>query len=187
MNSPRGLDIGARHLTVSTCGIVTGIDRFAVEPEQFTLAVSLHSAVQATRDRLMPGVRGDDLTRLREAIAAYTDRTRRRVTLEYALVPGANDGEEELQALESFCEGLQCHVNVIAANPVEGTGIEPERPGSARDLVVRLARAGIPASARVERGADIDAACGQLRLRRRGGGTGQMPPLAGQSPQASES
>jgi 23S rRNA (adenine2503-C2)-methyltransferase len=187
MNSPRCLDIGARHLTVSTCGVVAGIDRFAGEPEQFTLAVSLHSAVQETRDRLMPGVRGDDLARLQQAIAHYTDRTRRRVTLEYALVPGANDGEVELAALESFCEGLLCHVNVIPANPVQGAGIEPERPGEVRELVARLESAGIAASARVERGADIDAACGQLRLRRRGGETGQMPPHAGQSPQASGS
>jgi 23S rRNA (adenine2503-C2)-methyltransferase len=187
LNSKDGLGIGARHLTVSTCGIVAGIDRFSKEPEQFTLAVSLHSAVQATRDRLMPGVRGDRLDALRRALLEYTERSSRRVTLEYALIDGVNDTTAELDALERFCAGLLCHVNVIPANPIEGAPELRASVVSASDLVARLDRAGVPASARIERGADIDAACGQLRLRPRGGDTGQRPPHAGQSPQKSGS
>lgn len=165
MNAKDGIGIGARHITVSTCGLLPGIRRFATEPEQFTLAVSLHSAVQATRDRLMPGVRMYPLRPLKVELAAYAEATGRRPTLEFALVGGVNDTPGELSALTRFCDGLLCHVNLIPVNPVEGSKLA--RP--ARDAAVRfreaLMRAGIEASVRVERGTDIDAACGQLRQR----------------------
>jgi 23S rRNA (adenine2503-C2)-methyltransferase len=165
MNSADGLGIGARHLTVSTCGLISGIRRLAREPEQFTLAVSLHSAVQETRDRLMPGVRGTGLPELREALAEYSQRTRRRVSLEFALIDGVNDTGRELGALVAFCEKLLCHVNLIPANPVADTGWK--RSGDARisEFLRSLTARGIQCSVRVERGADIDAACGQLRQR----------------------
>lgn len=165
MNSGDGPGIGARHLTVSTCGLIPGIERLATEPEQFTLAVSLHSAVQATRDRLMPGVRGVKLPALRATVAAYADSTGRRPTLEYALADGVNDTDAELDALLAFCDGLMCHVNLIPVNPVADTGFARsprERAVYFRDA---LKRAGTEASVRVERGTDIDAACGQLRQR----------------------
>jgi len=165
MNAKEGPGIGARHLTVSTCGLLPGIRRFATEPEQFTLAVSLHSAVQATRERLMPGVRGVRLEALRAEIDAYAKATGRRPTLEYALAEGVNDTDPELSALLEFCDGLLCHVNLIPVNPVEGAGLSRssrERAVAFRDA---LKRAGTEASVRVERGADIDAACGQLRQR----------------------
>lgn len=168
VNAKDGIGIGARHITVSTCGLVPGIKRFATEPEQFTLAVSLHSAVQATRDSLMPGVRGYPLRPLKAELAAYAEATGRRPTLEFALVGGVNDTDAELAALRRFCDGLLCHVNLIPINPVEGSKLA--RP--ARDAAVRfrdaLMRAGIEASVRLERGADIDAACGQLRQRAAG-------------------
>jgi len=165
MNAKDGIGIGARHLTVSTCGLIPGIERFAKEPEQFTLAVSLHSAIQATRDKLMPGVRTYPLRKLRAALAAYGESTGRRPTLEYALVGGVNDTDAELSALRRFCDGLLCHVNLIPINPVEGTGMaKPSREAAVRFREM-LTRAGIEASVRVERGADIDAACGQLRQR----------------------
>ena len=91
LNAADDVGIGARHITVSTCGLIPGIRRFAEEPEQFTLAVSLHSAVQATRDRLMPGVRGMALPALREALVDYAEKTGRRPSLEYALIDGVND------------------------------------------------------------------------------------------------
>lgn len=165
LNSSDGMGIGARHLTVSTCGLVDGIERLADEPEQFTLAVSLHSAVQQTRDQLMPGVRGIPLHRLREALVRYSRTTGRRPTLEYALIDGVNDSDDELAALIDFCRGMLVHVNLIPANPVTGSRFER----SPRDRVAAfrggLSRAGIEVSVRVERGADIDAACGQLRQR----------------------
>jgi 23S rRNA (adenine2503-C2)-methyltransferase len=165
MNSPNGLGVGARHITVSTCGLLAGIQKFAAEPEQFTLAVSLHSAVQATRDRLMPGVRGISLERLREALDAYASATGRRPSLEYALIEGVNDSDGELHALVEFCRGLLVHVNLIPVNPVAESGFGRSAPGRLRAFERALRSAGIEASVRVERGADIDAACGQLRQR----------------------
>jgi len=165
LNSEDGPGIGARHITVSTCGLLPGIERFSSEPEQFTLAVSLHSAVQATRDRLMPGVRGVALPALRAAIVAYSEASGRRPTLEYALADGVNDTDAELAALIAFCRGMLVHVNLIPVNPVEGAGLT--RPASERARAFRdaLVAAGTEASIRVERGQDIEAACGQLKQR----------------------
>lgn len=165
MNNPDTLGIGARHITVSTCGIVAGIRRFAEEPEQFTLAVSLHSAVQATRDRLMPGVRGIPLRELRSALVAYAEKTGRRPSLEFALIAGVNDTADELAALVTFARGMLVHVNLIPVNPVTESGFERATAERVRAFVSELERAGIQASVRAERGTDIDAACGQLRQR----------------------
>lgn len=165
MNSRDGLGIGARHITVSTCGLLPGIRRFSAEPEQFTLAVSLHSAVQATRDDLMPGVRAYPLPELRETLAEYTANTGRRVTLEYALVEGVNDDGQQLDALLAFARGLLCHVNLIPVNPVSGSGTDRPDESRIRGFAARLAAAGIETSVRTERGTDIDAACGQLSQR----------------------
>ncbi len=170
MNNPAGQGVGARHLTVSTCGVIPGIERFAREPEQFTLAVSLHSAVQATRDRIMPGVRRWPLTRLREVLIDYTDFTGRRPTLEYAVIEGTNDTPAEVAALAAFARGWMSHVNLIPVNPVVGT--EASRPSHRRVLEVAAAlrSAGVETSIRSERGADIDAACGQLTQKHRPSG-----------------
>ena len=163
MNAERGLGIGARHLTISTCGLVSGIRRLAEEPEQFTLAVSLHSAVQATRDRLMPGVRALRLPQLRESLVTYAEKTGRRPSLEYALIDGVNDSPAELRSLIDFCRGMLVHVNLIAINPVSEAGFSrgPAERLSAFEHALR--DNGIDVSLRAERGSDIDAACGQLR------------------------
>lgn len=165
MNADDGLGIGARHLTVSTCGLLAGIRRFSEEPEQFTLAVSLHSAVTDTRSALMPGVRAVSLTALRKALIEYSSATGRRPTLEYALIEGVNDTAAELEALVAFARGLLVHVNLIPVNQVEGSAAR--RSGAVRAKAFRdtLAAVGVEASIRAERGADIDAACGQLRQR----------------------
>ncbi|MDO4536567.1 MAG: 23S rRNA (adenine(2503)-C(2))-methyltransferase RlmN [Coriobacteriales bacterium] len=166
LNSPtNGLGIGARHLTVSTCGIIPQITRFSKEPEQFTLAVSLHSAVQRTRDALMPGVKRFSLLRLYDAMGEYTNRTGRRPTYEYALIKGVNDTDEELTYLCDFCRDTLCHVNIIQLNEVPGSRFQPASPKRAEDFVRRLGRVGVEATIRNSRGADIDAACGQLRQR----------------------
>ncbi len=162
LNSPDGLGIGARHLTLSTCGLVSGIRRLAKEPEQFTLAVSLHSAVQSTRDRLMPGVRNIPLTELRAALQEYVADTGRRPSLEYALIAGVNDTDAELDALIGFCRGLLCHVNLIPINPVADSGLMRSSEERARQFLSALHRSGTEATLRAERGADIEAACGQL-------------------------
>ena len=165
LNDPDGLGVGARHITVSTCGLLPGIRRMAGEPEQFTLAVSLHSAVQATRDRLMPGVRTYTLAALRSELAGYFAKSGRRPTLEFALIGGLNDTDAELRALVAFTRGVPFHVNLIPVNPVAGTDVV--KPDARRVETFRraLSDAGVETSVRVERGADIDAACGQLKQR----------------------
>ncbi|MDF1542033.1 MAG: 23S rRNA (adenine(2503)-C(2))-methyltransferase RlmN [Anaerosomatales bacterium] len=170
MNDPDALGIGARHITISTCGLIGEIERLASEPEQFTLAISLHSAVQATRNRLMPSLRAQPLPRLQSALETYATATGRRPSLEYALVEGVNDSAEELAALIGFCTGLLCHVNLIPVNPVGGLG--HARPGGGRVMAFLdgLAAAGIQATIRTERGTDIEAACGQLTQRHSGPG-----------------
>lgn len=165
MNSPDGMGIGARHLTVSTCGILAGIRRFAEEPEQFTLAVSLHSAVQSTRSTLMPGVKTASLPELRRAVIDYTERTGRRVSLEYALVGGVNDSDAELAELIGYCRDLLVHVNLIPVNPTSGSARRGGERERAREFAAALTNAGIAVSTRAERGSDIDAACGQLKQR----------------------
>lgn len=162
LNSPNGAGIGARHLTVSTCGIVPMIRRFAKEPEQFTLAVSLHSAVQATRNLLMPGVRKYSLGRLHEVMEEYVEKTGRRPTYEYALIGGVNDNTNELDALCDFTRGTLAHVNLIQLNDLEGSKLKPSTTEKAELFVRALASVGVEATIRNSRGADIDAACGQL-------------------------
>ena len=119
LNSRDDFNIGARHITLSTCGIIDGIDRLSQEPEQFTLAVSLHSALQKKRDRLMPKVAKQPLSDLKKAVERYTQSTNRRVSFEYLLIKDINDSEEDLRALLDFCDGLLCHVNLLPVNTVE--------------------------------------------------------------------
>lgn len=165
LNDPEGAGIGARHLTVSTCGVIPQIMRFANEPEQFTLAISLHSAIQRTRNALMPGVRKYSLINLYNVMGEYVNKTGRRPTYEYALIGGVNDTESELQALCDFCEGTLAHVNLIQLNEVEGSKFRPSTELRAQDFVRRLANVGVEATIRNSRGSDIDAACGQLKQR----------------------
>ena len=165
MNYPDGLGIGARHITVSTCGIIPAIRRFANEPEQFTLAISLHSAVQRTRNALMPGVRKFSLMHLYEVMGEYVDKTGRRPTYEYALIRGVNDTEDELGALCDFCRDNLAHVNIIKLNEVKGSRFQPSSDARAGEFVRRLASVGVEATIRQSRGQDIDAACGQLKQR----------------------
>ena len=165
LNNPEGAGIGARHLTVSTCGVIPGITRFSKEPEQFTLAISLHSAVQKTRDILMPGVKKYSLLNLYTAMGEYVERTGRRPTYEYAMISGVNDTAAELDALADFCRGTLAHVNLIQLNDIEGSRFRPSSPKRAEDFVRKLATVGVEATVRNSRGADIDAACGQLKQR----------------------
>jgi 23S rRNA (adenine2503-C2)-methyltransferase len=169
LNAPWGLNIGARHLTVSTCGLIAGIKRFAAEPEQFTLAVSLHSAFQSKRDKIMPGVSTQTLYELRDALIGYYEKTGRRPSLEYALVAGYSDTSEEIDALGMFASAIGAHVNLIPLNAWEATArLQPTTAPRIREITTLLRnRYGIEATQRVRRGADIDAACGQLRQRSR--------------------
>lgn len=166
LNDPDGLAIGARHLTVSTCGVIPGIRRFAELPEQFTLAISLHSAIQGTRNQLMPGVRKYTLLRLHEAIQLYVEKTGRRPTYEFAMIDGINDTNPEMQALVDFCAGTLCHVNLIQLNNIPDSPFRPSPIEKVESLQRRLTMHGVETTIRNSRGSDIDAACGQLKQRR---------------------
>ena len=165
LNSPDGLNIGARHLTVSTCGVIPGIREFAKLPEQFTLAISLHSAVQGTRNQLMPGVKKYTLLRLHEALQDYVEKTGRRPTYEYAMIDGVNDTNPEMLTLCDFCEGTLCHVNLIQLNYSPDSPFRPSPVEKVEKRQKMLASRGIEATIRNSRGSDIDAACGQLKQR----------------------
>lgn len=166
LNDPDGLAIGARHLTVSTCGVIPGIRRFAELPEQFTLAISLHSAIQGTRNQLMPGVKKYTLLRLHEAIQLYVEKTGRRPTYEFAMINGINDTNPEMQALVDFCAGTLCHVNLIQLNNIPDSPFRPSPIEKVESLQRRLTMHGVETTIRNSRGSDIDAACGQLKQRR---------------------
>lgn len=166
LNDPDGLAIGARHLTVSTCGVIPGIRRFAELPEQFTLAISLHSAIQGTRNQLMPGVKKYTLPRLHEAIQLYVEKTGRRPTYEFAMIDGINDTNPEMQALVNFCAGTLCHVNLIQLNNIPDSPFRPSPIEKVESLQRRLTMHGVETTIRNSRGSDIDAACGQLKQRR---------------------
>ena len=162
LNHPKLLAIGARHITVSTCGLVKGIQRFSQLEEQFTLAVSLHAARQETRNQIMPKLANQPLEELRRALELYTGETGRRFTFEYALMQGINDSQADLDALIEYCKGLLCHINLIPLNKVEGSSFKPVARSTMDYWNDELSKARIPASIRKARGADIDAACGQL-------------------------
>jgi 23S rRNA (adenine2503-C2)-methyltransferase len=166
INSRQGLNIGARHITISTCGVVPGIRRLAGEGLQVELSISLHAADDKTRSAIMPVNKAYPLKELVSACGEYIRKTNRQITFEYILVRGLNSGLKNAQDLGKLLYGLRlCKVNLIPANPVRELGIEP--PGKLDILLFkdRLVKSGLTVTLRKPRGQDIDAACGQLRLR----------------------
>lgn len=162
INHSKLLNIGARHITVSTCGLIPGIQRFATEPEQFTLAISLHAAIQSVRDDLMPAVSKYQLPELRRTLIDYTEKTGRRFSFEYALMKGVNDSNDDLHALIEYCKGLLCHVNLIPLNEIDDSDFKPSGKAALSHWCSELEKKGIAATVRHSRGSDIDGACGQL-------------------------
>lgn len=165
ITSGYGLNIGFRHITLSTCGIVPALRRLAGEGFPLTLAVSLHAADNELRDRLVPVNRKYPLEELMEACRYYADSTGRRITFEYALIAGVNDSPAQAGRLSRLLSGMPCHVNLIPYNPVGERRFKRSSPEAAKNFRVVLERAGIEATVRRELGGDIDAACGQLRRR----------------------
>ncbi len=160
----REMGIAMRHLTVSTVGYVPGIRRLAEEKLQVTLAVSLHAGTDKLRRRLVPGMKFS-LGEIVEACKIYLRRTGRRVTFEYCLLDGVNDGTEEAQALARLLKGMNCHVNLIPYSPVTGLDFRTRSRKRVKALREVLEVAGIQVTQRLQRGADIDAACGQLKTK----------------------
>jgi 23S rRNA (adenine2503-C2)-methyltransferase len=157
------IGISARHLTVSTVGIVPGIRRLTTEGLPVNLAVSLHATDDERRNELVPINRRYPLDVLAEACAEYVAATRRRLSFEWALIDGVNDRDIDARQLAAYARPLRAHVNLIPLNPTPGyltRGTPPERVAAFRDLLVAL---GVNATVRQNRGTDIDAACGQLR------------------------
>ncbi len=163
LNNEKYLNIGARHITVSTCGIIPGIEKFSAEPEQFTLAISLHSAIQKTRDEIMPGVTKFGLPELKSSLQKYVSNTNRRVTLEYAMIKNVNDDQFHLQALLKFCENLLCHINLIPLNKVPDSDFQPSSKKTMTAWQEKFSKNRIETTIRHSRGADIAGACGQLK------------------------
>jgi 23S rRNA (adenine2503-C2)-methyltransferase len=161
------LNIGMRNITVSTIGYVPGIYRLAAEHLQLTLAISLHASEDALRRRLVPGMSRYSLKDLIEAGRHYFKETGRRVTFEYCLLMGVNDSQSEVARLAALLKGINCHVNLIPLNPVEGKNYKPPRADQAAEFRRVLEAADIPVTQREQRGAGIEAACGQLRRMQR--------------------
>ncbi len=163
INHAKGPNVGARHITVSTCGILDGIRRFGSEPEQFTLAISLHAAQQDVRDKLMPQVASITLDELKAALLDYQRAAGRRISFEYLMIDGVNSGDEDLAALIDYCAQLSVHINLLPMNTVPGSTYNPCSEAYMQQWAERLGRAGIEASVRTSRGSDIYGACGQLK------------------------
>lgn len=165
INDKDGLNIGMRNITVSTCGIVPGILRFAEDFPQTNLAISLHAATDEKRSMLMPVNKAYPLKELLDGCRKYVNITSRRITFEYTLIKDKNDSREDGEMLIKLLKGLLCHVNLIPLNEVKETGLKTPNREAAFEFQKQLEAKGIPTTVRRELGDDIDGACGQLRLK----------------------
>ena len=163
IHDPEGINLSFRNITLSTCGLVPYIERFGDEFPQVNLAVSLHASSQKAREALMPVAKAYSLDVLIPACACHAEKTGRRVTFEYALISGKNDSQEDLHSLAALLKGINCHVNLIPLNPVKESGLDTVSRPAAHAFAEKLEGLGIPCTVRRQLGADIDAACGQLR------------------------
>ena len=169
INSDKGLHISARNITVSTCGLVDKIRELADLQLQITLAISLHAPNDELRKTMMPIANKYSIEQIMEACRYYLKQTGRRISFEYSLVKGVNDTQECAEQLSGLLHGMNCHVNLIPVNPVK----ERSYVQSERKVIVefknKLENCGINVTIRREMGRDIDAACGQLRNKNKGG------------------
>ncbi len=163
INSPEGVNLSLRNITLSTCGIIPGIYRFAEDFPQVNLAVSLHAPNDEIRRRTMPVARKYGYDDLMKACRDYTEKTHRRITFEYALIRGVNDSPENAEELADHLKGWLTHVNLIPLNEVKGRDYRTAEGSSVLAFRKVLEKRGIAATVRRTLGSDIDAACGQLR------------------------
>jgi 23S rRNA (adenine2503-C2)-methyltransferase len=161
LNHPEGFGIGARHITVSTVGIVPGMEALARRPEQFRLAISLHAPSPAGRTALMPIQKKYPLDEVLRAARAF----RRRITFEYVLIAGKNDADTDADQLAKLAREMGAHVNLLPLHPGGAPGLTPSSGNRIHAFADRLRNQGIEAVVRRSRGLDIDAACGQLYVR----------------------
>lgn len=163
VHHPSGLNIGHRHISLSTCGIVPKIIDLADRQLQITLSVSLHASNDAKRSQIMPINKKYGIEKLMEACRYYIEKTNRRISFEYTLISGVNDTAAEAEELLRLLRGMLCHVNLIPVNPVKETGYTQSTQAGTEAFRKILEKGGIAATIRREMGADISAACGQLR------------------------
>lgn len=163
VTSPDGVNIGARHISLSTCGLCPCIDALAKEKLQITLSVSLHAPTNEKRSKIMPVNKAYPIKELMEACKRYFDVTGRRISFEYAMIRGTNDTEEDAKALAALMKGMHAHVNLIPLNYVKESAFVPSTRRSVDRFCEILAENGINVTVRRRLGSDIDAACGQLR------------------------
>ena len=161
VNHPQGLNIGMRHISLSTCGILPGIRRLGELGLQLTLSVSLHAPDSETRSRIMPVNRAYDVDELFKACHEYFQRTGRRISFEYAMIDGVNDHDWQADMIAAKLRGMPGHVNLIPLNDVAESPLKPSR--RVRQFQQRLEGRGVTATVRRSLGGDIDASCGQLR------------------------
>jgi len=162
-NDPDGLNLGARHITVSTCGIVPQMIEFISINLQVNLSVSLHASRDILRKSMMPVANQYDIDTLLNACRQYVNRTGRRITFEYSLFHGINDSIQDARDLAVVLRGIHCHINLIAANEFEGSLYKRSTPEHVRLFQQMLEQMGMTVTLRREMGTDIMAACGQLR------------------------
>ena len=165
ISSEQGIHISQRNLTVSTCGLVPEMYRLAEEKLQITLALSLHAPNDEKRQALMPIASRYPLREVLAACGNYFEKTGRRITFEYALAAGENDGGKDAEELAGLLKGYNCHVNLIPINPVKERQFRRSGKKMVLDFQNKLEKCGINVTIRREMGGDIDGACGQLRKR----------------------
>lgn len=167
VNHEKGLNIGARHITVSTSGIIPKIYKFADEQLQINFALSLHAPNQELRQQLMPIAKAYKLPELMEAVKYYTEKTGRRISFEYGLFGGVNDSVAHAEELAQLVKDIKCHVNLIPVNYVPERDYVRTPRNKIFDFEKTLKKHGVNVTIRRENGSDIDAACGQLRAKER--------------------
>ena len=163
VNSQDGMNISMRHISLSTCGLVPGIDKLAEKKLQLTLSVSLHAPTDEIRNTIMPVNKAYPTEELLAACRRYYDKTGRRISFEYAMINGVNDREEDAKLLLKRLRGMGAHMNLIPLNHVEESPLKPSTKQAVKRFQEILEEGGIPATVRRTLGGDIDASCGQLR------------------------
>ena len=163
VNCPQGMDIGMRHISLSTCGLTERFDKLAALNLQLTLSVSLHAPDDETRSRIMPANRGRGVAQLMDACERYYRQTGRRISFEYAMIDGVNDSDVQAALLATHAKRVSAHVNLIPLNHVEESKLRPTPPERLKRFKALLEREGVNVTARRSLGGDIDASCGQLR------------------------
>lgn len=170
INCPKGIDIGSRHITISTCGIINGIKKFMNEPGQVNLAISLHAPNDNLRKQIMPIAKANKLEELMNVIKEYINKTNRRVTFEYIMLDKINDSNENAQELADLLKNINCYVNLIPYNETENIGYKRTKNNQILKFYDILKKNRINVTIRKEFGGNVDAACGQLRANQNIGG-----------------